>query len=202
MGGWGGVGGGGWYKQQKTFAHQQIRLKLPSQQTNYTVYRIHYQCSEFSCRLGVAKRQGQFRMDLFIPRLCHQLPRYIAWKPDLGSIAFLYHWDREYGFAIPPFNLTGQVLSKILKEKIDHLIIVTSACIISKNVCRATIFSVSCKKCINKSTGETPSSSRNKATEISDVKGFWKSLQMEEISGNAAKLIAHSRRKSSTASRE
>ena len=71
---------------------------------------------------------GQPTLDLFESRLCPQLPRYIAWKPDPSRIAtdaFLHPWDREYGFAFPPFSLRSRFLRKILEEKIDHLIIVT-----------------------------------------------------------------------------
>ena len=68
----------------------------------------------------------------------------------------------------------------------------------SKNVCAATISSASDKKLVNKSTGQKSSSSRNRVTEISGVEGFQQSLQMQEILSNAAKLISHSRRKSST----
>ena len=42
-------------------------------------------------------------LDLFASRLCHQLPRCVAWKPDPGSIAtdaFLHPWDREYSFVL------------------------------------------------------------------------------------------------------
>ena len=51
---------------------------------------------------------GQPTLDLFASRLCHQLPLYVVWKPDPGSIAtdaFLHPWDREYSFAFPPFSL-------------------------------------------------------------------------------------------------
>ena len=74
-------------------------------------------------------------------------------------------------------------------------------CTISKNVCTATISSASDKKFVNKSTGQK-SSSRNRVTEISGVEGFRQSLQKEGISSNAAKLISHSRRKSSTTNYE
>ena len=48
--------------------------------------------------------------------------------PNLQIVAldtFLFFWDREYGFALPPFSLIGWVLRKIIEEKIDYLIIVT-----------------------------------------------------------------------------
>ena len=109
---------------------------------------------------------GQPTLDLFESRLCPQLPRYIAWKPDPSRIvtdAFLHPWDREYGFGFLRFSLRSRFLRKILEEKIDHLIIVTPTwqmvCTTSKNVCAATISSASDKKYVNKSTGEKSSSS-------------------------------------------
>ena len=75
----------------------------------------------------ILTHMGQPTLDLFASRFCHQLPRYIARKPDSGILAkdaFLYPWDREYGFAFPPFSLISRALRKILEEKIDHLIIV------------------------------------------------------------------------------
>ena len=136
------------YTQQKTLAHQQVHLELPSPQPNCNVCRVPSQCSKCTCRLGITKCQGQFRMEtkcFSFPRdcnthgttnsgssrFCHQLPRYIAWKPDQGSIvtdAFLHHRHREYSFAFPPFSLVSRVLRKMIQEKIDHLITVTPTC--------------------------------------------------------------------------
>ena len=139
----------GGYTQQRTLAHQQVHLELPSQQTNWNVCRVPFFCSKCTCRLGITKCQGKYRLEtrcfsfprdcnthettksgLFASRLCHQLPRYILWKPDPGSIAtdaFLHTWDREYSFTFPPFVLISRVLRKIFQEKIDYLIIVTPA---------------------------------------------------------------------------
>ena len=83
---------------------------------------------DFSVFHKILTHMGQPTPDLFASRLCHQLLRYIEWKPDPGSIAtdaFLHPRDREYSFAFPPFSLISRVLRKILQEKIDHLIIVT-----------------------------------------------------------------------------
>ena len=76
----------------------------------------------------IVTHMGQPTLDLFASRPHHQLPRYIAWKPDLGTIAtdaFLHLWDREYSFGFPPFSLISRVLRKILQENIDYLIMVT-----------------------------------------------------------------------------
>ena len=75
-------------------------------------------------------------------------------------------------------------------------------CTTSENVCTAINFPASDKKFVNKSTGQKSSSGRNRVTEISGVEGFRESLLMEGISSNAAKLISHSRRKSSTTNYE
>ena len=61
----------GTYTQQRTFAHQQVHLKLPSQQTNCNVCRVPSQCSKCTCRLGITKCQGQFRMET----RCYSFPR-------------------------------------------------------------------------------------------------------------------------------
>ena len=62
------------YTQQRTLAHQQVHLELPSQQTNCNVYKVPSPCSECKCRLGITKRQGQFRMEtrcFTFPRDCN-----------------------------------------------------------------------------------------------------------------------------------
>ena len=76
----------------------------------------------------IVTHMRQSTLDLFASSICNQLPQYIAWKPDSGSITpdtFLNPWDREHGFAFPPFSLISQILREILEKKIDHLIIVT-----------------------------------------------------------------------------
>ena len=78
------------YTQQRTLAHQQVRLELPSQQMNCTVFRVPSQCSKCTCRLKVkdnlewkldlsvfqeiATHMGEPTLDLFASRLCHQFP--------------------------------------------------------------------------------------------------------------------------------
>ena len=154
----------------------------------------------------------QLTLDLLASRLCCQFPRYIAWKPNPGSIATdacLHPWDREYSFAFPPFSLISWVLRKILREKNrssnhsdTHMANPALICTTSRNVCTTTISSALDKKFISKSTGQKSSSRRNRVTQISSVEGFRQSLQIQEISSNAAKLVSHSRRKSSTTNYE
>ena len=61
----------GGYTQQRTLAHQQVHLELPSQQTNCNVCRVPSQCSKCTCRLGITKCQGQFRLET----RCFSFPR-------------------------------------------------------------------------------------------------------------------------------
>ena len=83
-----------------------------------------------------------------------------------------------------------------------HMANAALVCTTSKNACTATISSASDKKFVRKSIRQKSSSIRKRVTEISGVKGFRESLQMDGILSNAAKLISHSRRKSSTTNYE
>ena len=47
----------GGYTQQRTLAHQQVHLELPSQQTNRNVCGVPSPCSKCTCRLGITKCQ-------------------------------------------------------------------------------------------------------------------------------------------------
>ena len=68
--------------------------------------------------------------DLFVSRLCHQLPKYMAWKPDPNSLAtdaMQHLWRNLLGFAFPPFSLISRVARKVRIEKVPELILVTPA---------------------------------------------------------------------------
>ena len=56
--------------------------------------------------LKITKLLGNPTVDLFASRLCHQLPQYVAWKPDPKSSAtdaMQQDWIKMFGFAFPPF---------------------------------------------------------------------------------------------------
>ena len=75
----------------------------------------------------ICKKFGTPLVDLFPSRLCHQLPRYMSWRPDPQSIAAdaLHHdWKNQFCYAFPPFSLIGRVLRKVRKDQ-TKLIIVT-----------------------------------------------------------------------------
>ena len=106
-------------------------------------------------------------LDLFASKLCHQFLWYIA-----------------------------QVLRKILKEKLDHLIIVTPTWqtqpwyvkLLQMSV-QPLFFLSQIRNLVTNPLGKK---------KISGVEGFQVSLQMEGISSNAAKVVSHSKKKSST----
>ena len=73
---------------------------------------------------------GMPDIDLFASRLCHQLPKYMAWKPDPNSLAtdaMQHLWRNLLGFAFPPFSLISRVARKVRIEKVPELILVTPA---------------------------------------------------------------------------
>ena len=51
---------------------------------------------------------GEPSIDLFAPRLNHQVSCYVSWKPDPRAAfidAFLITWDKQLFYAFPPFSL-------------------------------------------------------------------------------------------------
>ena len=66
-------------------------------------------------------------IDLFATRLNKQLPKYVSWDPDPGSLAtdaFSMTWENFKFYAFPPFSVIGAVVSKIIKEKADGIMII------------------------------------------------------------------------------
>ena len=77
----------------------------------------------------ICSHLGKPLLDLFASRLCHQLPRYIAWRPDPQSVAtdaFQQDWKYQFLYPFPPFSMIGRVLRKVQKDQ-TNMIIVTPA---------------------------------------------------------------------------
>ena len=75
----------------------------------------------------INRRLGPLRVDLFASRLSNQLPQYASWRPDPEEIAcdaFSLDWAQMRGYANPPWNLIGRVLSQMRAER-ARLILVT-----------------------------------------------------------------------------
>ncbi len=59
-------------------------------------------------------------MDLFASRLTHQLQHYVSWRPDPGAMAidaFNMNWTKFQGYANPPWNLVGRVLTQVREQR-------------------------------------------------------------------------------------
>ena len=221
----------GGYTQQRTFGHQQVHLKLPSQQTNCNVYIGPSQYSKRTCRLEITKCLGKFRMEtrcFSFQRDCntHETTNSgsacIQTLLPISSIHWMETKPRQYSnrcmpsslgqgvqFCFPSIQLDklGSKEDPLRKNRSSnhsdtHMANPALICTTSRNVCTTTISSASDKKFVSKSTGQKSSSRRNRVTQISSVEGFRQSLQIQEISSNAAKLVSHSRTKSSTTNYE
>lgn len=75
---------------------------------------------------NVFKKFGQPVIDLFASEQNTKCQRYISWKPDPGSEgvdAFTLKWDMFF-YAFPPFAIISKVLSKIITEKAEGIVIV------------------------------------------------------------------------------
>ena len=65
-------------------------------------------------------------VDLFAMQLTYQLPRFYSWRPDpLGEAtdAFLQDWSLVRGFANPPWNLIGRVLTKVESQGAELILL-------------------------------------------------------------------------------
>ena len=126
---------------ERTTADQDFKtnLVLSVRETNLSYSRIYSKYRQSFGRLGISQFSGQQRMetcpmsfkiickqfgtplvDLFASRLCHQLPRYMSWRPDPQSIAtdaLHQDWKNQFCYAFLPFSLIGRVLRKVLKDQ-------------------------------------------------------------------------------------
>ena len=76
---------------------------------------------------SLVEMHGLSEIDLFASRLNHQLPMYVSWFPDPGSIfidALSIRWTNRYIYAFPPFSMIWPVLSKIVEEKVTRALVV------------------------------------------------------------------------------
>ena len=76
----------------------------------------------------VCQKFGSPDLDLFASRNCHQLHRYVSWKPDpqcLFADAFSQKWSQFKPYAFPPFCLITRVIRKVFRDQVPHMILVT-----------------------------------------------------------------------------
>ena len=75
----------------------------------------------------INQKLGPLQVDLFASRLTTQLPHYASWRPDpeaMACDAFSLDWSQMKGYANPPWNLIGKVLSQVQSQQ-TSLVIVT-----------------------------------------------------------------------------
>ena len=74
----------------------------------------------------ICQKLGTPSIDLFASRMSHQLPVYMARKPDPGSQATnaMYQpWTKMFSYAFPPFSLIPWILSKVRKEATTMILV-------------------------------------------------------------------------------
>ena len=76
----------------------------------------------------VCQKRGFPDMNLLASRLSHQIPTYIAWKPDPHSHAkdaFQQNWAQKFLYPFPQFCMIPKIFNKTLKEKVPKMILIT-----------------------------------------------------------------------------
>ena len=74
----------------------------------------------------INQRLGPLEIDLFASRLTTQLPDYVSWRPDPLAVttnAFTIDWSEWKGYANPPWNLIGKVLSQTHKQQAELVLV-------------------------------------------------------------------------------
>ena len=71
---------------------------------------------------------GPCQIDLFASRLTAQLKTYMSWRPDPGVVAtdaLSQSWNQIKGYAFPPFSLIGRCLTKVRREQVLEIVLIT-----------------------------------------------------------------------------
>ena len=69
---------------------------------------------------------GPLEVDLFASRLSTQLTNYVSWRPDplaMATDAFSIDWSQMRGYANPPWNLIGRVLSQVRNQQAELVLV-------------------------------------------------------------------------------
>ena len=64
---------------------------------------------------------------MFASRINAKLDTYVSWKPDPHSIAidaFTFPWDFSLIYCFPPFSIVWRTVEKILRDKVEAVLIV------------------------------------------------------------------------------
>ena len=128
--------------------NQQVNLELSSILSDNKYCRVPSKQVECQIRLGVQECNRLIRLetsserlsennqtlirtstvDLFASKLCHQLPQYMAWKPDPYSFAtdaMQQDWNKMLGIAFSPLSLIGRMIREVLRGNVEAITLVT-----------------------------------------------------------------------------
>ena len=154
----------------------------------------------------ICKKFGTPLVDLFASRLCHQLPRYMSWRPDPQSIAtdaLHQDWKNQLCYAFPPIfpNRSSVKKSSERPDQIDHCYARLAEPIlvpdfVENGNCRPIPFTQTSKDSFEPRR-QNPSFSSELNFEVSGMAGVRKNLPSEGISERAIDLISNSRRQGS-----
>ena len=103
----GGVRGGGWGEgdsQCGTSKDIKINLELPFFKSNYDYCGISSKQLNSKVFKKITQIMGNPDMDLLASHLSHQIPGYMSWRPDPGSMAtdaLKQNWRNLFSYAFP-----------------------------------------------------------------------------------------------------
>ena len=74
----------------------------------------------------ITRHLGLPVVNLFASQVNHQIPEFVAWRPEPGAIAmdaFNIRWDFPLSYLFPPIFLIPMCLRKVMQEQVDCILI-------------------------------------------------------------------------------
>ena len=176
--------------------------------------KVDYSEWKFNPRVfqGLVQLMGNPVVDLFASQQNHQLPQYIAWRPDLfsqGTDAIHHDWFQDYLFAFSSFlpyrwNFTEGKVRKNAKH-VFHNTNIAHSTLLSiplSNISRNISYLPKDKEHSQWSFRERSSLHHQQNSKVSGMKTLRGRLSLSGVLGTASRLIANPRRSSSTGNYE
>jgi hypothetical protein len=95
---------------------------LSRQLTDYSNWSLSDQVTD-----ALQDKFGAISIDLFADRSNRKNPRFFSWRPDPDALAidaFVQPWgDETLAYAFPPFVLIGRVITKVISDEANVLLI-------------------------------------------------------------------------------
>ena len=93
------------------------------EKADFSEWKLHLKVFQ-----GLVQLTGNPIADLFASRINHQLPQYIAWRPDplsQGTDEMLQDWSQDYLYAFPLFCLMSRILHRVGQERTPSMLLIT-----------------------------------------------------------------------------